>query len=456
MKAGALSTPEQVARWMTERGATHAKVGVTDIDGVLRGKYLGRDKLLSALDKGFGFCDVVLGWDSADQLYDNVKYTGWHTAYPDAPVRLLLDTCRELPFEPNTLFLLGEFAGAAEAICPRALLRRVVERGRAMGFVALAALEYEFFVFDETPESVRQKGYRDLKPFTPGMFGYSVLRSTVESDFYQRLLSLADAMDFPIEGLHTETGPGVLEAALAVDAVERAADNAALFKTFTKVLAQRSELMATFMAKWNDQLPGQSGHVHLSLRSVDGDRGVFFDGARPHGMSELQRHFLAGQQRYMPELLCMIAQTVNSFSRLVPGYWAPVHATWGVENRTTAIRVVPGGDRSQRLELRLGSADANPYITLAAALASGLAGVEARLEPEPMVEGNAYAQQFPARLAFARTLHDAATRLSESALARDWFGAPFVEHYAATRQWEEREFQRRVTDWELARYFEII
>ncbi|MFZ9890120.1 MAG: glutamine synthetase, partial [Myxococcota bacterium] len=165
------------------RELPHVKVGVFDHDGVLRGKYMSTAKFLSALEKGFGFCDVVLGWDSNDQLYDNVKYTGWHTGYPDAPVRILPETCRELPFEQTLLFLC-EFTDAAEALCPRALLRRVLQRAADMGFRCLAGLEYEFFVFNETPESVRQKGYRDLTPLTPGNFGYSVLRNTVWSDLY--------------------------------------------------------------------------------------------------------------------------------------------------------------------------------------------------------------------------------------------------------------------------------
>lgn len=455
MKAGELATLEDVLRWMSERNATHVKVGVTDVDGILRGKYLRRDKFESAAKKGFGFCDVVLGWDSADQLYDNVKYTGWHTAYPDAPVRVVLGTGRELPLEPNMLFFLAEFAEKAEPICPRGLLRRVVEKARAMGYEPYSALEYEFFVFDETPDSIREKGYRNLKPFTPGMFGYSVLRSTVESDFYQKLIDLSEAMDFPLEGIHTETGPGVLEAAIGVDTTERAADKAVLFKTFVKALAQREGLLATFMAKWSNQYPGQSGHIHVSLKTRDG-RGAFHDPNAELGISDVQRHFLAGQQRLLPELLAMYAQTVNSYSRLVPGFWAPTFATWGCENRTTALRVIPGGESSQRIEMRLGSADANPYIALAATLASGLYGIEHRLEPHPMVVGNAYEQTFPDELRFPRTLYDAGAALAASKPARELFGDAFVEHYAATRQWEEREFQKHITDWELARYLEII
>src|SRR5579871_529923 len=431
------------------------KVGAFDIDGILRGKYMHRDKLLSSLENGFGFCDVVLGWDSADQLYDNVAYTGWHTGYPDAPVRLAPETARRIPFEPGALFVLGEFAEQAEAVCPRGLLRRILDRADASGFGVKAGFEFEFFVFDETPDSIRAKGYRDLKPLTPGAFGYSVLRNSVHAELHHELMDLCEAMRMPLEGLHTETGAGVLEAALIVDSGLEAADRAALFKTFTKVMAQRRGLIATFMAKWSTDWPGQSGHIHVSLTDRDG-APVFHDAAAPHGMSQTMRHFLGGQQRLMPELLAMIASTVNSFTRLVPGFWAPTSATWGVENRTTALRVIGGGAKSQRVEYRVAAADINPYIALACALGSGLWGVEHGIEPTEPVTGNAYTQSFPPELAFPATLTEAAGRLRASVAAEQLFGRAFVDHYAATREWEERQFRRAVTNWELDRYFEII
>jgi glutamine synthetase len=438
-----------------ERKLAHVKVGVFDVDGIMRGKYMSRAKFLSALESGYGFCDVVLGWDCQDQLYDNVKYTGWHTGYPDAPVRILPESCRTLPFEDDGLLFLSEFTGDAEQICPRALLRRVVERARSMGFEAYAGFEYEVFFFNETPESVREKGYRNLKPMAPGWFGYSVIRNSVASEFYRELLSTAEAMDFGIEGLHEETGPGVIEAAIAFDRALASADKAALFKTFVKVIAQRKQMMATFMAKWSREWPGQSGHIHLSLKSKDG-APVFHDANQPHGMSKTMRCFVGGQQKLMPELVAMIAPTINSYTRLIPGFWAPTHSTIGVENRTTALRVIPGSPKSQRVEYRIAAADANPYIILSAALASGLWGVENQVEPEGFVEGNAYDLKLPDALALPRTLWDAAQRLKASKTAREYFGDAFVEHYAATREWEEREFRKHITDWELARYFEII
>ncbi|WP_288132703.1 glutamine synthetase [Microbulbifer sp.] len=443
-------------RIVEARGLTHVKVGLFDNDGVMRGKYMSREKFFSALDHGFAFCDVVLGWDVQDQLYDNTRYTGWHTGYPDAPVRILPHTCREVPFEDGMLLFLAEFSDAAEVVCPRAILRRVIRRCEKAGFLPYGALEYEFFLFDETPDSAHAKGYRDLKPFTPGWFGYSMIRNSVHSDLYHEILELAQQMDFPIEGLHTETGPGVLEAAITVDNVESAGDKAALFKTFIKVLAERRGLMATFMAKWSNDYPGQSGHIHLSLRSKKDNTSAFFAPDAPHTMSEIQRQFLAGQQRLMPELLCMVAPTINSYRRLIPGFWAPTDATWGVENRTAALRVIPGSDKSQRQEYRLGAADANPYLALAAALGSGIYGTEQLWQPGAPVSGNAYATEHPAELALPRTLWEAAQRFRESPIARDLFGDDFVDHYAASREWEEREFRRHISDWELKRYFEII
>jgi glutamine synthetase len=438
-----------------QRKLAHVKVGVFDVDGIMRGKYISRAKFLSALESGYGFCDVVLGWDCQDQLYDNVQFTGWHTGYPDAPVRILPDSCRPLPFEDDNLLFLSEFAPPAEQVCPRGILRKVLERARNMGFEPYAGFEYEVFFFNETPQSIRQKHYRDLQPMAPGWFGYSVIRNSVAAEFYRQMLAMCETMDFGIEGLHEETGPGVIEAAIGYDGALAAADKAALFKTFIKVLAQRNSMMATFMAKWSRDWPGQSGHIHLSLRTRDG-QPAFHDPAQPHSMSTTMRHFVGGQQRLMPELLAMIAPTVNSYTRLIPGFWAPTDSTVGVENRTCALRIIPGSAKSQRVEYRVAAADANPYVILSAALASGLWGIEHRIEPEPLVEGNAYDHKFPEALALPRTLWEAAQRLKQSRAARECFGDAFVQHFAATREWEEREFRKHITDWELARYFEII
>ncbi|WP_374311434.1 glutamine synthetase family protein [Dongia sp.] len=455
LKPEQVKTVAQAKKIVEERGLTHIKVGVFDGDAILRGKYMSKAKFFSALEGGFGFCDVVLGWDNQDQLIDGLDYTGWHTAYPDAWARIIPETCRDLPMEDNGLFFICEFVNKAEEICARGTLRRVLDRAAKMGFDVYSALEFEFFMFDETPESIREKNYKNLTPMTPGWFGYSVIRNSVWSELYQDILDMCEKMRMPIEGLHTETGPGVLEAALGVCSALEAADRAALFKTFMKVLAQRRGLMATFMAKWSNSYPGQSGHIHISLKGKDG-KAVFHDPKKPHNISDKMRWFIGGQQTLMPEVLGMVSPTVNSYSRLIPGFWAPTNATWGIENRTCALRVIPGSEKSQRVEYRIAAADCNPYLALAAAIGSGLYGIEHKIEPQAPIVGNSYEMKHPAKLDLPQTLWEAAQRLRKSKAARDLFGDAFVEHHAGTREHEEREFRKHITDWELARYFEII
>jgi len=350
MQARDVKNNTQARKIVEQRGLSHVKVGVFDIDGVLRGKYMSKEKFFSALDNGFGFCNVVLGWDVKDQLYDNVKYTGWHTGYPDATLKILPESCRELPLEcaqknnaennpkNNMLFFLAEFSGDAQAICPRSVLRNVIKKAQEMGLEIFSGFEYEFFVFNESAQTIREKNYQNLQTLAPGEFGYSVIRNTVESDIYHEILQLSETMGFNIEGLHEETGPGVLEAAITYSDALSSADKASLFKTFSKIALQKKGKIATFMARWSEKYPGQSGHIHVSAKSTDGDF-LFYDENDPNNMSELMKYFVAGQQKLMPELLAMIAPTINSYRRLIPGFWAP-----RVDNRTCAIRIIKGNE----------------------------------------------------------------------------------------------------------------
>ena len=442
-----------------ERGVRRAKLGLTDLDGVVRGKYVSLDKLESLMRKGGGFCDCVLGWDVDDQLYDAGTFTGWHTGFPDAAFRLLADSERWLADE-NCPYFIGEFVGADGAdhpLCPRRRLAGVLDRLAGAGLHLRAGFEYEFFVFDETPHSIRDKGYRGLRPVTPGNFGYSVLRASTGAELFHGLMDLCEDLGCPLEGLHCETGPGVWEAALHATDGMAAADQAALFKTFSKVYFQRRGLLATFMAKWSMAYPGQSGHFHFSLL---GDDGVnrFHDPAAAHGMSDRQRWAVGGLVRHLPELLALLAPTINSYTRLVPGAWAPTGATWGIENRTAAIRVIPGDAGRQHVECRVPGADSNPYLAAAAVAAAAQAGIEAELDPGEPVTGNAYdieASLAPA-LRFPRSLEAAAAALEGSALARSAFGDAFVDHFVMSRRFECAEYGRHVNGWQLERYFEII
>jgi glutamine synthetase len=423
------------------------KLGAFDMDGVLRGKYVSLEKFYSAVESGFGFCDVIFGWDIGDVLLDNVQVTGWHTGYPDCLAAIDMDSFRVVPWEPGTAFFLVDLLTKDQqplAVSPRNVLRSTLKIAEEAGVKAYFGAEYEFWFFKETPQSIREKGYHNLTSLTPGSFGYSVLRASENAPLVLDLIEHMSAFDVPLEGFHTETGPGVYEAAIGFDAGLKAADKAALFKTAAKEIAARHGVMPTFMAKWNADLPGSSGHIHQSIWA--NDQNLFHAGPA-------MNHYIAGLLHFMPEMMCMLCPTINSYKRTVPGTWAPINATWGLDTRTTAVRAIPGSPKSSRIEMRLTGADINPYLAMAASLASGLEGIQRRLEPPPAV-ANAYEKSNDAPL--PRTLSDAVALFKESAIARKWFGDEFVDHYAATREWEVRLYNKAVSDWELARYFESI
>jgi glutamine synthetase len=447
------------AKELKEAFAEHAirrvKVGGYDVDGILRGKYLALEKFWGAIDEPIGFCDVIFGWDIADALYDNARVTGWHSGYPDTRARIDTSTFRVLPWEPHTATFLMDFEredGSPHPACPRGLLKRVIARSRALGLEPTLAAEFEFFVFRETPASLQAKGFRGLEALSPGMFGYSWVREGQHADLCHAILDDMDRFGIPIEGLHTETGPGVYEVAIQYDLALRAADKAALFKSAMKLVAARLGCAVTFMAKYSRDLPGSSGHLHQSLWR--GRDNAFYDASSDDKLSALAKHYLAGQIALMPELTALVSPTVNSYKRYVPGVWAPLNASWGIENRTCAIRAIPGSAKSTRLENRQTAADINPYIAMATTLAAGLYGIEQGKAPPPPVQGDASERADLAPL--PRTLRDATQRLSASETARALLGADFVDHYVRTRDWECREFDRAVTEWELSRYFEAV
>jgi glutamine synthetase len=443
-----VSDLEGICKRMQELHIRRVKLGVTDVDGVLRGKYISLEKFRSAALSELGFCNVVFGWDINDDLYQNSEYTGWHTGYPDAVARIDLSSFRRIPWEPGTAFFLLNLcdeSGEPLPICPRNVLRRVLTRAGSLGYTANLAAEIEFWLFRETAASLREKNFRRLTPISFGNGGYSVLRASANAAMVAEMIEGLEAFGIPLEGFHTETGPGAYEAALAVESGLRAADNATLFKTAVKEIAARHALLPTFMAKWSEEVSGSGGHIHQSL--WEGSANVF-----AHNSRRL-RNFVSGLIANMPALMAVICPTINSYKRTVPGRWAPSNASWGVDNRTTAVRVIGGNERSSRVELRLPGADMNPYLAMAASLAAGIDGIERQLETDQS-EANGY--ESTNATALPRNLAEANRLFRTSDLARDWFGPQFVEHYARTREWEVSQYEKAVTDWELTRYFESI
>ena len=433
------------------------KFAVTDIDGVLRGKVISKKKFLMSIAEGLGFCNVIFGWDMNDNCYDNSLLSGWHTGYPDAYASIDLQTFRTIPWNEQMPFFLADFSLSKEIsnACPRTLLKNIRQQCIDLGYRPNFAKEFEWYNFKETSASLKDKNHVNPTPLTPGYFGYSLLKPSQNQAYYNDIFNLLGQFNIPLEGLHTETGDGVYEACIDYTDILAAADQAVLFKSSVKEIAYLHQIIASFMAKWNSKLPGCSGHIHQSLWNEAGTTNLFYHAADTDQMSSLMKHYIAGQLYCLPHILPMYAPTVNSYKRYIDGAWAATSVSWGIENRTTALRVINHSAERTRLETRVPGADANPYLSLAASLASGLFGIKNKLPLTlAATKGSAYGND--RHEAFPKTLQEATAAMKSSAIAKDLFGDGFVDHFVRTREWEWKKFTQEVTDWELKRYFEII
>jgi len=440
-------TAREAARTLEQEGIERVRFGVFDLDAVLREKSVSRAKAADLLRDGTSYSNVLYKWDTGERTYSG-------GTFEDESVVLDPASGRRHPISPDTAIFIADFTGPHRDLSPRNLATAQIERARALGFGVRAAFEYEFTVFDETPQSLRDKGYRDFRHVAVGNQAYSALTTTIDDAFISGLAETMARAEIGLDSFHTEFGPGCFEAPLQSADGLRAADDAALFKTFAKAYAQEHGRMVTFMAKWSNEWPGQSGHLHLSLTDVASGRPAFAaEDGRPN---EPMLRFIAGLTRHLPDALALPAHTVNAYRRLVPGSWAPTHSSWGIENRSCAVRAIPRAGPASRIEFRVPAADSNPYLVLAACLGCGLSGIEESLEAPAPTPGDAYAAPVAPEARFPRNLLEAAERFRDCAAMQRIFGPRFVAWFAGTRDWEHRVFQRHVSDLDVRRYFEVI
>ena len=451
-------TSKEILQYVKDHPSGKVKIAFTDIDGILRGKYISSEKFLSVIENGMGVCNVIFGWDAGDVVYDNVEYTGWHTGYPDSPAVVDISTFRKIPWENDVPFFLGELTdqkGNPSPVCPRQLLKKILKEANKQGYSPIFSQEFEWYNFAETPQTANDKHFKNLTPLTPGMFGYSILRNSLENPFSADLFEWLRKFNVPIEGIHTETGPGTYEAAISHAGIAEAADRAVIFKTAVKEIAYKHGIIASFMAKIKEDLPGCGGHVHQSLWDKAGKKNLFYDEKDKNNMSDLMKSYVTGQLYCLPHILPMFAPTINSYKRLVEGAWAPTTLTWGMDNRTVALRILSGSSKSCRLETRVIGSDVNPYLAMTACLAAGLYGIKNKLKlKQPATVGNGYRDYSNGIL--PSTLIEATQQMKGSKVAIELFGSAFVNHFTQTREWEWRQHLKAVTDWEYKRYFELI
>lgn len=460
------------------QGDTKVKVAGVDVDGILRGKYMSKDKFLSAASGGFGFCSVVFGWDMHDTVYTReLSISNRQNGYRDVLAKIDLSTYRRIPWDNNTPFFLVSFFDPVTLeplhADPRSLLHTTCELAAAQGFSCMAGVEYEYFNFKETPESVAEKRFTHLSPLTPGMHGYSLLRTQLNQDYFNELFDESLKFQIDVEGHHTETGPGVLETALAYTYALRMADNAILFKFLAKSIGMKHQVLPSFMAKpWGD-LPGCSGHTHVSLRDPSG-RNIFAYSEGSDGradaafedtkfLSFIGEQFLAGVLDGLPEVMPMLVPTINGYKRLVGGesFWAPNAVTYGYDSRAVSIRIISPPSvppSATRFEVRVPGADMNPYLVLSAIFRLGLRGITQRLKLTTLPIST-YLND-PSRkgevVMLPTSLEDATTKMMRpGSVAREVFGDQFIDHFGGTREHEVKLWNAAVTNWEVERYLEL-
>ncbi len=427
---------------------------VPDMQGRLVGKRVTAEFFLDhCLDHGTHFCTYLLATDMELNTPEGFGAVNWESGYGDYQARPDFATLRQIPWLENTALVLcdtvDESTGNLVEIAPRSILQRQIERANALGFTPKMATELEFYVFKETFDSAKQKGYADLERFGWYSEDYQLFQATKAEPLYRRLRNEMTAAGIPIEFSKGEAAPGQHEVNIHYDDALESADRAALFKHGAKEIAYLDGMAITFMAKPHHTWTGSSGHIHLSLWD---ERGSAFAAAPGSDeMTDTMRWFLGGMLAGARELSILIATTVNSYKRFANASWAPVHLVWSRDNRTCAFRVVGSGS-GLRIENRLPGGDANSYLSFAAVLASGLDGIERRIEPGDPFLGNGYRATGLPRI--PRTLYEAIECWEESELARRAFGDTVHAHYLNLARIEQETYDSIVTDWERERYFE--
>ncbi|EGY21242.1 hypothetical protein VD0002_g2441 [Verticillium dahliae] len=463
---------------------TKVKLAGIDVDGMLRGKLVSKSKFLSIAESGFGFCSVIFGWDMHDRTYvRELKVSNAENGYHDLIAVPDLQSFRRIPWEDNVPFFLVSFydpdTNEPVCACPRGLLKVTLDKLEAKDMGAMAGAEYEFYQFKSpTPSDaasgttagyLQENAPQSLPALTEGMFGYSLTRPVHNKDYFYDIFDTCSAFRCDIEGWHTESGPGVFEAALEFGEIRQMADRASLFKYVVKSVATKYGITPCFMAKPKQGLPGNSGHMHVSIVDKQGKNLFARDTPDPNpkwadiaGLSDLGRHFLAGILEGLPDVMPLLAPTINSYKRLVENFWAPVTVSWGLEHRAASIRLIapptakPG---ATRFEVRVSGADTNPHFVLAAVLALGWRGVEKKLEIRvpPLGKGEEVGSGSDQGVRLAKSLKEANDRFTrKESIAREVFGDDFVDHFGGTREHEIRLWEEAVTDWEMKRYIETV
>jgi glutamine synthetase len=425
-----------------------AHLGLFDFTGAFREKRLDIAAFEAARANGWHFINALPYWMHDETCFADIGFA-------DEAVSVDAASIRPYPFEENAVLAVADYAGPSAAISPRATLGRLTAKARDLGLSAIAGFEYETIFLAEDGASLRAKGWRDLDPAMAHNRCWSGMAPAADAEFLTHVHDELRRAGIALDHHCMELGPGCVEYTLGPQPIMRAADDAALFKIFTKALARRVGMTASFLAQLDAGFPGLGGHISLSLRDKS-CAPVLHDPTHPDGLSEIARAFLGGVMALTPELMCMFAPTVNAYRRLRPGNWAPRAANWGIGNYSCGVRVVTTSPDATRFEFRLPGADGVPHMMAAMMLGAGLWGIETDADPGAPVSGNGRLAPSDPEMELPTSLEEACRRFAKSEAARAIFGTAFVDHYSAWCAAEAAAFHAHVSAYERARYLETV
>ncbi|KQQ61449.1 glutamine synthetase [Rhizobium sp. Leaf311] len=449
-------TFDELKKDVAERRIDTVLACVVDMQGRLMGKRFQAEFFVESAYEETHCCNYLLATDMEMETVPGYKSAGWDKGYGDYTLKPDLSTLRRVPWLEGTALVLCDaydhHTHAEVAHSPRAILKKQVARLEAMGLKAFMATELEFFLFDQSFENARAGGYRDLNVASPYNEDYHIFQTSKEEEVMRAIRNNLQAAGIPIENSKGEASAGQVELNVRYADALTMADRHAIIKNACKEIAWSKGKAVTFLAKWNYEAAGSSSHIHQSLWSVDGKTPMFLDKNGEYGMSDMMRHYVAGLLAHASETTYFLAPYINSYKRYMAGTFAPTKAVWSLDNRTAGYRLCGADSKGIRIECRIGGSDINPHLAMAALIAAGIDGIENKLELEAQFEGDAYGGKNIREI--PKTLRDATEHLNGSKMLRSAFGDDVVDHYVRAAKWEQEEYDRRITDWEVARGFE--
>ena len=428
-------------------------VCMVDMQGRLMGKRFHAKHFISEGHKETHCCDYLLATDLEMGTPDGYAATSWEDGYGDYTMKPDLTTLRKTPWLDGTAMVicdvLDHHTHEEVTHSPRAILKKQIKRLQEMGFDPIMATELEFFLFEKSFKEIQENGFRELRPISSYNEDYHILQTTKEEHIMRPLRNYLWSAGIPVENSKGEAETGQEELNIKYDNALNTAEHHTIAKHAVKEISWSKGHAVTFLPKWHHDKVGSSSHVHQSLWK--NGENAFYDPADKLGMSKVMKHYMAGLLSYTSDITFFLAPYVNSYKRFAKGTFAPTRIIWSVDNRTAGFRLCGAGSKNVRVECRIGGSDMNPYLAIAAQIAAGIAGIENKLLLDEPAKGDVYqgnTKMIPA------SLREAKDALSASGMLKSAFGEDVVKHYCRAAEVELEEFDRVVTDWEIARGFE--